>query len=147
MITEEAAEKNKIEQLESGIRLCEEAITKAEKYERLKDNKDWQAFLEDLKILSEQHEKQIKWAASMLPDAPNNGYVKQDALGKESYISSKADWIDFISRHEIERSECAKWIKEPDYVLRMAALSRDKLPLLKEKLKELQNVSSGNGAS
>jgi hypothetical protein len=142
MITEKDKEDSQIKKLEGGIRLCEEAIAKAEKYERLKENKDWQGYLEDLRVLSTLHEKEIKMGTTLIADAPNTGYVKHDASGSESYTSSKSDWVDFICRHEIERTILNTWIKEPDHMVTMASLAREKLPILKKKLDELTKEKS-----
>lgn len=150
MITEADKERLQKENIKQAIQFCEETILKAEKYERLQENKDWRDFIEDLKILGEQHDKQIKYAATMILDAPNAGYVKHDPSGSEAYVSSKSDWVDFMSRHEIEKLECRKWIKEPEFVISAANLAREKLPILKKKLAELSNepVTSGsNGKS
>ena len=141
MITEKDKDLQKKEKLENGIRLCEEALAKAEKYERLKDNKDWQGYLEDLKVLSTLHEREIKVGISMFMDAPNTGHVKKGDFDKEVYVSSKQDWMDFISRHEIQKQECENWIKEPDRVILLASMAREKLPMLKEKLAEITNVA------
>lgn len=149
MITEKDKEAASRKKIENATRLCEESLEKAEKYERLKENKDWQGHLEDLKILISSHEREISLAVSMLPDAPNTGYLKHDANGQETYVSSKLDWIDFIGRHEIMRASLATFIKEPDYMMEMASLAREKLPLLKKSLQELSHepVASGsNGA-
>lgn len=137
MITEEAKENQKKKQIDGGIQLCEEAIAKAEKYERLKDNKDWQGYLDDLKILAGLHEREIRMGISMILEAPETGYIKKDDFGKDTYISSKRDWIHFIERHEIQRQEAETWTKEPERVMALAAMAREKLPVLKEKLAEL----------
>ena len=124
MITEQQKEKEAREKLENGIRICEEAMAKSEKYERLKDNKDWQGFLGDLRVLTDLHDREIKMGESMILDAPNTGYVKHDGFGNEKYVSSRQDWIDFIMRHQIQKTECSNWIKEPDQILTMAAMVR-----------------------
>ena len=148
METEESKERNKIDLLERQIKTCEEGIAKAEKYERLKDNQDWKDFILDLKILAEKHDQEIKNAEVYLLDAPNTGYLKLDATGRQAYVSSREDWIDFIVRHQIQKEENLKWLKEPDYVLRFAALSREKLPEFQKHLRELTHVDSsvGNGS-
>ena len=146
MITEQEKEKQARQKVESGIRLCEEAIQKAEKYERLKENKDWQGFLDDLKDVIRLHENEIRMGESMLVDAANNGYVKTDDFGKQIYVSSRKDWTDFIVRHQIQKADAETWLKEPDRILAMAALAREKLPVLKEKLVEYA-VPSTNGKS
>lgn len=151
MITEQDREKAQIEQIENGIRLCEEVLAKAEKYERLKENKDWQEYLNDLKILVDLHDREIRLGVTMIPDAPNSAYIKTDDFGKPSVVSSRADWADFIARHEVQRMELSNWIKEPDRILAMASMAREKIPVLKEKLKEISRVETvavkGNGAS
>ena len=149
-ITEEEKERIEKDKTKRTIQAYEEAIAKAEKYERLKDNPDWQGFLDDLKVLSDLHDKDIEWAKEMLLDAPNDGYLKMGAGGKQEYVSSKMDWTDYITRHQIEKKECLKWTKEPGYIMQMAAMARERLPLLKEKLVELSHVSgqpSENGKS
>lgn len=143
MITENDREKVATEKIEDGIRLCEDAIAKAEKYERLNDNKDWQGYFQDLKILVNLHEREIGVAVSMIPDAPNNSHVKHNDHGKEMVVSSKADWTDFIARHEIQKNELLNWIEEPKRILAMASMAREKLPTLKEKLKEMSTVTNG----
>lgn len=140
MITEAEKEKQKLEKLQNGVRICEDAMAKAEKYERLKDNKDWQGFIGDLKILGDLHDREIKMGESMLLDAPNNGYLKMDGLDKQQYVSSRQDWIDFIVRHQIQKEECVKWTKEPEHIMTMASMCRDKLPQLK---KEIEEISRG----
>ena len=141
MITEEEKEQNLKKEILIKVQACEEAIAKAEKYERLKENPDWQGFMEDLKALSNLHEKEIKWGRQMVIQAPNDGYLKINQGGKQEYVSSKRDWMDFIVEHEIRKEECDKWEKEPGYIMSMAAMSRQDLPVYKEKLKELSHVS------
>ena len=140
-ITEEEKEARLKKEIQIKVQACEESIAKAEKYERLKDNPDWQGFMEDLKNLSNLHEKEIKWGRSMLLQAPNDGYLKRGKEGKQEYVSSKRDWTDFIVEHEIRKEECDKWEKEPGYIMSMAAMSRQALPIYKEKLSELAHVS------
>ena len=149
MITEEDKERLVREDAKRKIVAYEEAIAKAEKYERLKDNPDWKAFLNDLKILADLHETQIRWGMSMIVDAPNDGYIKIKE-GKQEYVSSRQDWIDFITRHNIQKEECLKWENEPGYIMQMAAMARERLPGMKEKAADLKNVSgqpSENGKS
>jgi len=141
VITEEEKERIARETAQRGIRLCEEAIAKAEKYERLKDNPDWKGFLDDLKTLASLHEKEIEWARSMLVDAPHTGYLKMNDQGRQEYVSSRDDWTHFIVRHHIQKTECENWVKEPEHLLTLAGLSREKLPSLKEKAKEAFPVS------
>lgn len=146
MLTEKVKSKIEKEKIESGIIQCKEIISKAEKYERLKDNKDWQEYLNDLKILGELHEKQIKVGVQALVDAPNSGHVKRE-MEKDVYVSSKQDWLDFILRHQIQMMECDKWIKEPERILTLAKMSRDHLPKLESKLKEFSSEAVENGKS
>ena len=141
MISESEKEKIQKDQLERGIRVCEEAVAKAEKYERLKDNADWKGFLDDLKVVESLHEREIAMGESMLIDAPNTGYLKMSAKGSQEYVSSRQDWIDFIIRHQIQKADCATWIKEPESIIAMAAMAREKLPSLKEKLMELSHAT------
>src|SRR5579863_124879 len=101
-ISEEDKERIIKDQTIKAIATCEEAIEKAEKYERLKDNPDWKGFLEDLKVLSELHSKEIEWGKAMLIDAPNTGYLKMSAKGQQEYVSSRQDWVDFMVRHQIQ---------------------------------------------
>ena len=140
-ISEEEKERIVKEQAKQKIQAYEEAIAKAEKYERLKDNPDWQAFLDDLKSLADIHDRDIEWAKEMLLDAPNDGYLKMGAGGKQEYVSSRMDWLDYIARHQIEKKECLKWTKEPGFIMQMAAMARERLPALKEKVMELTHVS------
>jgi hypothetical protein len=146
MMTEENKQKITRETLERKIGLYEETIAKAEKYERLKENKDWQGFLEDLRKLIELHDKEIKMGTMMLADSPNNGYVKIENL-KQAYVSSKEDWTDFLVRHQIQRQELQHWVEEPDRILTLAGLARNGLPALKDQLKELVHAPAavGNG--
>lgn len=139
MITELDKEKAQKEKLENGIRLCEDTIAKAEKYERLKDNKDWQGYLDDLKVLIGLHEREIKMGASMIPEAPFQSHIKHDEVGREVVVSSKEDWMDFISRHETQRAELSSWLKEPERIVAMAAMAREKLPMLRDKLAEIDS--------
>lgn len=147
MLTEADREKSNKTKVESGIRLCEDAIAKAEKYERLKDNKDWQGHLEDLKVLMTLHDREIKMAIGMIIDAPFTSYVKKNDVGQEVMVSSRQDWTEFIARHEIQRTDCENWIKEPDRIIAMATLAREKLPMLREKLSELSDTIESNGKS
>ena len=148
MLTELDQEKNQVKKLENSVRLCEEAISKAEKYERLEENKDWKEFWEDMKVVISLHDREITMACSMIPDAPSHPYIKHDDQGKETVVSSKADWADFISRHEIQRQELKNWIQEPDRIIRLAALAREKVPILKDRLKEYsRGPSETNGKS
>lgn len=150
MITEEAREKEKIRKIEDGILTCEEGIKKAEKYERLKENKDWLDYLNDLKTVAGVHDREIKAGEAMLVDAPNTGYIKLDGFGNQKYVSSRTDWIDFIMRHQIQKADCLTWMKEPEQILTFAALCREKLPLLQAELKEMKHEpigTEGNGKS
>ena len=100
--------------------------------------------------MADLHEKDIEWAKEMLLDAPNDGYLKMGAGGKQEYVSSKMDWMDYIARHQIEKKECLKWTKEPGYIMAMAAMARERLPIEKQKVVELTHVSgepSENGKS
>jgi hypothetical protein len=146
MITEESKYKLRIEKIENGIRICEDAIAKAEKYERLKENKDWQAFLGDLKVLGDLHDKEIRMGEQMLLDAPNTGYLKLE-MDKQVYVSSRQDWIDFIVRHQIQKEENVKWIKEQDHILKFADMCREKLPTLQKELEALRVPVEANGKS
>lgn len=145
MITEQNKEKLKMEKLSSSIQLCEEAIIKAEKYERLKENKDWLSYLADLQILVEQHEKEIRNGSQLLINAPRTGHTKINDAGSQVYVSSKDDWLDFIMRHEIQKGHLINLLKEPGYILEMAQIAREKLPVLKKNLEDLS--AGGNGAS
>lgn len=140
-ITEEDKEKIIREQTHKAILVCEETLAKAEKYERLKDNPDWKGFLDDLKSLSDLHKKEVEWGKSMLIDAPNTGYLKMSDKGKQEYVSSRQDWVDFIIRHQIQGAECSNWVKEPEHILVMAAMAREKLPVLKDRIASLAPVS------
>ncbi len=73
--------------------------------------------------------------------------MKKDEFGKDIYVNSKADWTDFIVRHQIQKTETLKWVKEPDFILEMAAIAREKLPFLEGKLKDMQNAVGANGKS
>lgn len=141
MITEEDKERAKKTEVQRGIRICEEAMAKAEKYERLKDSPDWQGYLSDLKVLADLHDKEIRMAETMLIDAPSTGYLKMKDSGAQEYVSSREDWVDFIVRHQIQKSDCLAWVKEPEHILTLAALAREKLPILKEKLSEMALVT------
>ena len=147
MLTQQDKEKLTRNQLESSIRIFEDAIAKAEKYERLKENKDWQGYLKDLQVVVDIHAKEISQAEGYLPDAPATGYVKTDEFGKQQYVSSRSDWMDFIVRHYIQKKQLMNWIEEPERILKMAALSRERLPVLKAKLEDLSHATepSGNG--
>jgi hypothetical protein len=147
MITEEEKERLQKEKIEQTIKICEEAISKAEKYERLKDNPDWRGYLTDLKVIADLHDKEIEWGKSMLIDAPSNGYLKMGSKGTQEYVSSREDWVQFIVRHHIQKQECTNWIKEPEHILTMAAMAREKLPMLKDKIAELSNAAVVNGKS
>lgn len=140
MITEQDREKTEIQKLENGIRFCEEAITKSEKYERLEENQDWKEFWKDIEILIGVHDKEILMGISMLPDAPNNTVVKTNDAGKQAVVSSKQDWMDFIIRHEIQRDELKSWMKEPLRILELARQARERLPELREKRKRLNHA-------
>jgi hypothetical protein len=149
MITESENERLKIKKLQNGIRLCEESIAKAEKYERLKENKDWQGYLNDLTIVADQHDKEILIACTMIPDAPSHPYVSTGEMGHTKVISSREDWMNYITTHEIKRAQIRSWLKEPGFILAQAALAREKLPIFKKELKalELVHADTGNGAS
>ena len=154
MLSEKDKEAQKIKQIETGIRICNEGVQKAEKYERLKDNVDWKSFLEDLKVLAEKHDNEIRMAENMILDAPETGYLKFEMSGgevsKQAFVSSRNDWVRFIERHQIQKAQCLLWIKEPESILAFAALCREKLPVLEKQLEEFNRepVSSGsNGAS
>ena len=146
MLTEQTKEDQKKKTIENGIRICEEGMAKAEKYERLADNKDWQGFSEDLKVLADLHDKEIKMAEAMLLDAPSNGYVKMDGFDKQQYVSSREDWVQFIVRHQIQKAECLKWVKEPEHIITFAKLCRDRLPVLKKQLAEIESGPSEAGS-
>ena len=154
MITQKDQEKQKIEKIQNGISICEDALKKAEKYERLKDNKDWQGFIEDLKILSTKHDNEIKMGEMMLIDAPHTGYLKfqmsSGDVSKQEYVSSREDWIQFILRHQIQKAQCETWTKETDRIINFAGLCREKLPQLKKELEDLTHEPvghQGNGKS
>jgi hypothetical protein len=149
-ITEEDKERLAKEDAQRKITAYEEAIAKAEKYERLKDNPDWQAYLEDLKIEATFYDRNIGWAREMLVDAPYDGYLKMGDNGKQEYVSSKMDWMDYIQRNDIERVKCLKLVRDPANIMKMAAMARERLPAVKEKVMELTHVSglaSENGKS
>lgn len=149
MITEEAKELAQMEKLENGIRLCNEALAKAEKYERLDEKKDWKEYLGDLKILAEVHDREILMAISQMDEAPNTTYFRPTEDGGRT-VSSKLDWVDFIRNHKIRADQCREWIREPGHVIALAKQARDTLPVLKEKLAELKShyaETKGNGAS
>jgi hypothetical protein len=133
MITEEDKEKQAIKKLEDGISLCEQALDKSEKYERLNDNTDWKGFWDDVKILIGKHDQEIRMAESYLTDAPNTTYVKMDG-DSQKVVSSKADWLDFIVRHQIQKQELERWMSEPKWILEMAEQARKQIPILKEKI-------------
>lgn len=140
MLTEQDKIDSQKKKIELTIRQAEEVMAKSEKYERLKENKDWQSYIEDLKLEIGRHEKEILLGITYFPDAPSSGHIKHDASGAESYVSSKSDWMEFINRHEIQRAQLQSWVKEPDYIISAAQLYRDRLPILKEKLSELAAV-------
>jgi hypothetical protein len=148
MITEEDRERLSLEKVKKAIAFCEESMVKAEKYERLSENKDWQDHLKDLRVLADLHAREITSGSAMLINAPRTGYIKINDAGNQVYVSSKDDWLDFMMRHEIERSEILKWLKEPEAVLSMAQTAREKLPILKKQLAEMTHEShAGNGKS
>lgn len=146
MLTEQMKEQAAIEKVKNGIRLCDEAITKAEKYERLQENPDWKNYLKDLEIRAGMHDREIQLALSQLDEAPNNSHVGAD--GK--VVSSKMDWVDFIRNHKIRADLYREWIQEPESILKFAALARQTLPDLKKKLSAFQVSPSAdrvNGGS
>jgi len=141
MLTEASKKQLKIDEISNGIRLCEEAISKAETYERLNDNPDWKAYLSDLETVVSLHDREIQFGLLMLMEAPPNTYVKHDARG-EVVVSSSEEWIGFIKRHQIQREELKNWTKEPARILMLASQARIKLPELKAQL--LAMTEGGN---
>ena len=144
-LTEIAKEEIKAQELKNLIQICEEAIEKSEKYERLSDNKDWKGYMEDLQILINLHDREIKFGINLMTEAPNSSYAKSSNSGEQQIVSSKQDWSDFIIRHQVVRDELDKWIKEPDRIIEMSRQAREKLPILKEKLTALMH--GGNNVS
>lgn len=138
-ITEEAREKQDAQRLKDGIRICEEAIKKAEKYERLSENPDWHAFWEDLDLIIEKHEKDIRYGVSQLPDAPGQTLMN----GNGTKISSKQDWADFIAQHEVQKMQLEYWKKDPVRIIALAQMAREKLPMLKEQLAKAPQETAG----
>jgi hypothetical protein len=138
LITEADKESQTIKRLEDAIALCEQTISKAEKYERLNENKDWQDFWKDVEFIAQTHDKEIKLAEESLVDAPENTYLKGDGI----VVSSRLDWANYIARHYIQRQELLRWMNEPKWILDMAAQARAKLPELKNKLELLKKESN-----
>lgn len=137
-ITEAQREKAEKEKLENGVAICEQALQKAEKYERLQENNDWKEYLEDLRVLIGAIQKDIDFAVMMMVDAPNTTVVKMGESGKEATVSSKQDWADFIIQKKVRKDTIEGWLTEPEKILFLAKQSRDLLPKLKEKISVLE---------
>ena len=101
--------------------------------------------MEDLQILINLHDREIKFGINLMTEAPNSSYAKSSNSGEQQIVSSKQDWSDFIIRHQVVRDELDKWIKEPDRIIEMSRQAREKLPILKEKLTALMH--GGNNVS
>ena len=132
-ITEEARITQEIEQDKNQISICEDAIQKAELYERLEENSDWKAWKELLRKASALHEQEIQQGIKALINAPGSTIVRA-TQGGDVIISSRDDWQEFITRHEIMRSNLEEWLKEPGLMIGLARKAREVLPGLKERL-------------
>lgn len=142
MITEQNREHIKIEKLKENIQICDEILHKSEKYERLIENSDFKAFLDDLKIVISLHEREIKFGQSLMIEAPNQSYVKMSDTGKEMIVSSKSDWMDFIIRHAVQKDTLENWLKEPRDIIEKAQKARAAIPVLKKQLSELEKENA-----
>lgn len=132
MLTPEDELKGKKETVEENIQLAEDILRKAEKYERLKGNPDWEGVLNDIKVLMGLHDREIANALAQLTAVRPSGTMAQD---KKVY--GRDDWFDFILGHQIRKEQLQEALNEQKRILDAAKMAREALPKLKEQLEKM----------
>jgi hypothetical protein len=143
-LTEQDRQALEKKRIADAITVANQAISKAEKYERLSQNPDWKDHLRDLESIIHMHDREIKGAEEMLVDAPSVAYVKPDSKGIPILVSSITDWANHIRLHTIQKQQIERWLKEPEHIMEMARIARENLPILEEGLKKYEEVPVGS---
>ena len=125
MITEEDRVRERQDKLHDSIRLCQDILKKAEKYERLKDNDDWKGVLEDINILRDLHRREIDSAQKMMT--------------RQSFFR-KMRTVDFIVEHQIRLEQIEEALKEMDRIIAAAKIARERLPEFQTQLREQEEL-------
>lgn len=132
MLTPENELKGSKETMEGNISLAEDILRKAEKYERLKGNPDWEGVLEDIKVLMGIHDKEISNALAQLTSVRPSGTMAED-----NKVYGRDDWFDFILMHQIRKEQLQEALNEQKRILEAAKMAREALPKLKDKLEKI----------
>ncbi len=109
--------------LQNELRYWTEVLQKSEKYERLKDNEDFQEVFKELRFVAEAHGKEI-----------------QTALGTLTQLktSERLEAYDVILTHQTRLEQIEEALKEPERIIEMAKKARERIPEVKEEMRSAQ---------
>lgn len=136
-LTPEDELKQKKAVVEDNLKLAEDILKKAEKYERLKGNPDWEGVLEDVKVLIGIHGKQIENALSQIVDVRPTGSVAENKV-----VYGRDDWFDFILQHQVRKEQLMEGLNEQSRILEAAELARKSIPILQKQLDQFKENSN-----
>jgi len=112
-------------QLESDISFAKEVLLKAEKYERLMEDKDFKDFLKDFEEGFGIHAKEVDSSLGMLTG---------------SSPRQQEDLFRIILIHQAKKESVKQLVDRPLEIVKLAVEKRKQLPVLEEKLREAQEA-------
>lgn len=111
------------QQLQNELRYHTEVLQKSEKYERLIENEDWQDVIKEIKFVVDIHDREIKQALESLAELSPHDRVNAN---------------DVMLIHQIRKEQIEEALKEPERILDLAKKARERIPEVKEAIRQLQ---------
>lgn len=109
--------------LQNELRYWTEVLQKSEKYERLKENEDWQDVFKEIRHVLKVHNDEIAKALDTLT-----------GLGPKDREQAN----DVVLIHQIRKEQVEEALKEPERILEMAKRARERIPEVKEAIRTAQ---------
>ncbi len=125
MITEESRKQKKLASIEEELKYLKQVVDAAPRYERLIENDDFKAVLEDLKNVVASHDHEIQRTMALYGTAPS--FFKQMRLST------------ILMAHQIQKDQILTAIARPDRIVFLAAQARERIAVLKKQRQEAMN--------
>lgn len=100
-----------------------EVLQKSEKYERLKDDGDWQDVFKEIRHVLKVHDDEIAKALETL-----SGLNPRD----------REDANSVILIHQIRKEQIQEALNEPERIADLARRARERIPDIKEEIRKIQ---------
>lgn len=123
MITEDSRKKKKLENIDAELKYLKQVVDTAPRYERLIENDDFKAVLEDLKNVVASHDYEIQRTMALLGTAPS--FFKQMRIAT------------ILTAHQIQKDQVLTAIARPERIVFLAAQAREKIAILKKQRQEV----------